>query len=474
MIAYLSASELAALVRRGEVSPVEIVDALLARIHDLNPSLNAYLTLAESEARQAARAAELAVAEGCDLPPLHGVPFSIKDVHFTRGTRTTGGSLVYKDFVPDEDSVVVERLRRAGAILIGKTNTPEFALSSTTENRLGDDCRNPWDLERTAGGSSGGAAAAAAAGLGPLAIGSDRGGSIRIPAGYCGVYGFKPTHGRVPLHAAFAGSAFTHIGPITRTVRDAAVALDVMSGFDRRDPTSLRDLPPGYEAHLEDDLGGVRIAWSSRLGGATVDREVRSIAESACLAFEQLGCVLEEASPDIDDIYIAMPIMMSDEFARSGHLLKEHAEELMPEVRLLLENARTIPGYAYSQAMRALERFRMMMAEFFDRYDLLLTPTNPVPAFPLRQRPQAVDGEPVDAIRNLACLTMPFNLTGQPAATIPCGFTSNGLPVGLQVAAAWGRDDRVIAASAAFERLRPWAGLHPAEAQRQRSHPADH
>ena len=243
MIAYLSASELAALVRRGEVSPVEIVDALLARIHDLNPSLNAYLALAEAEARQAARAAELAVVEGCDLSPLHGVPFSVKDVHFTRGTRTTGGSLVYKDFVPDEDSVVVERLRRAGAILIGKTNTPEFALSSTTENRLGDDCRNPWDLERTAGGSSGGAAAAAAAGLGPLAIGSDRGGSIRIPAGYCGVYGFKPTHGRVPLHAAFAGSAFTHVGPITRTVRDAAVALDVMSGFDRRDPTSLRIFP---------------------------------------------------------------------------------------------------------------------------------------------------------------------------------------------------------------------------------------
>ncbi len=452
---------MAAQVRRGEVSPVEIVDALLARIHDLNPRLNAYLTVAESEARQAARAAELAVAEGCDLPSLHGVPFSIKDVHFTRGTRTTGGSLVYKDFVPDEDSVVVERLRRAGAILIGKTNTPEFALSSTTENRLGEDCRNPWDLTRTAGGSSGGAAAATAAGLGPLAIGSDRGGSIRIPAGYCGVYGFKPTHGRVPLHAAFAGSAFTHIGPITRTVRDAALALDIMSGFDRRDPTSLRDPPPKYEANLEADLGGVRIAWSSRLGGAVVDREVGSIAQSACLALEQLGCVIEDATPDIDDIYVAMPIMMSDEFARSGHLLKEHADELVPEVRLLLENARTIPGYAYSHAMRALERFRMLMAKFFDQYDLLLTPTNPVPAFPLRQRPQAINGQPVDAVRNLACLTMPFNLTGQPAATIPCGFTSNGLPVGLQIAAAWGRDDRVVTASAAFERLRPWAHLHP-------------
>lgn len=461
MISYLSASELAALVRRREVSPVEIVDELLERIRRFNPRLNAFLTVAESAARQAATAAELAVAGGGDLPPLHGVPFSVKDVHFTRGTRTTGGSLVYRDFVPDEDSVVVERLRRAGAILIGKTNTPEFALSSTTENRLGDDCRNPWDPARTAGGSSGGAAASVAAGLGPLAIGSDRGGSIRIPAGFCGVYGFKPTHGRVPLHAAFAGPAFTHIGPITRSVRDAAITLSVISGFDQRDPTSRRECPPDWEGSLRAGVKGLRVAWSSTLGGAVADREVRSLAQSACLVFEQQGCLVEEATPDLDDIYLAMPIMMSDEFARSGHLLEQHAQDLMPEVRLLLEHARTIPGYACSQAMRALERFRMTMTDFFDRYDLLLTPTNPVPAFPLRQRPPEVNGRPVDPVRNLACLTMPFNLTGQPAATVPCGFTSDGLPAGLQIAAPWGRDDLVLAASAAFEERRPWDGLHP-------------
>ncbi len=461
MIAYTSASELAAIIRTKEISPVEIVEALLLRIRNLNPRLNAYLTVAEVEARGCAMAAEKALMHGSELPPLHGVPFCIKDVHFTKGTRTTGGSLVYKDFVPNEDCVVVERLRRAGAILIGKTNTPEFALSSTTENRLGDDCRNPWDLERTSGGSSGGAAAAAAAGLSPLAIGSDRGGSIRIPAGYCGVYGFKPTHGRVPIYAAFAGSPFTNTGPITRSVRDAALALSVISGFDRRDPTSLREPLPDYIGNLGADLKGIRIAWSHSFGGAVVGNEVRRTAESACLSFEPLGCAVEEATPKIDDIYIAMPIMMADQFARSGHLLTDHAQELMPEVRLLLESARGIPGYVYSQALRALEEFRMKMADFFEQYDLLITPTNPVPAFPLRQKPQEIDGIPVDATRNLACLTMPFNLYGGPAATVPCGFSSKGLPVGLQIAAAVGRDDMVIRASAAFERLRPWTSVTP-------------
>lgn len=460
-LVFTPASELAQLIRRKELSPVELVDALLQRISRINPKLSAYLTVAEAEARYSARIAEAAVMQGSELPALHGVPFSVKDLHFTKGTRTTGGSLVYKDFVPNEDAAVVERLRCAGAILLGKTNTPEFGLSSTTQNRLGDDCRNPWNQERTSGGSSGGAAAAAAAGLSPLAIGSDRGGSIRIPAGYCGVYGLKPTHGRVPLYAAFAGPTFTHIGPITRTVRDAALALNVIAGFDPRDPTSLREPPPDFVAALEGNLHRLRIAWCSNLGGAIVDPEVEHIAKSAALTFELLGCAVDEATPMIDDPFIATPIMMADQYAWSGNLLDEHAEDLTPDVKLLLEGARMIPGHVYSQALRALERFRMQMADFFERYDLLLTPTNPVPAFLLRQRPQEIDGKPVDPAGSLACLTMPFNLTGGPAATLPCGFTSQGLPIGLQIAAAWGREDIVIRASAAFEKLKPWHGKTP-------------
>ncbi|MBM4462358.1 MAG: amidase [Chloroflexi bacterium] len=460
-LSFISASELVDLVRRKEISPVEIVDQLLRRISDINPKINAFLTVAEAEARLFAQAAEVAVMQGSELPPLHGVPFSIKDLHFTRGTRTTGGSLVYKDFVPDEDAIVVERLRHAGAILIGKTNTPEFGLSATTENRLGDDCRNPWDPRRTSGGSSGGAAAAAAAGISPIAIGSDRGGSIRIPAGFCGVYGFKPTHGRVPLYAAFAGPAFTHIGPIARTVKDAALTLSAIAGFDRRDPTSLREPPPDFVGALEGNVRGLRMAFCPNLGGATVDAEVKEIVESAAMAFETFGCSVDEVTSPIDDPFIATPIVLADQYAWSGHLLDEHSGELTPEVRQILESARTIPGYVCSRALRKLERFRMEMADFFERYDLLLTPTNPVPAFLLRQRPEKINDQPVNPVWNSACLTTPFNLTGAPAATVPCGFSSEGLPMGLQIAAGWGQDEVVIKASAAFERVRPWANKTP-------------
>ncbi len=461
LLAFRSASELARLIRIKEISPVELVDLFLLRIKAINPKLNAYLTVTETEARDSARKAELAVLQGHELPPLHGVPFSVKDLHFTKGTRTTGGSLVYKDFIPNEDAVVVERLRRAGAILLGKTNAPEFALSPTTENRLGDDCRNPWDQERTCGGSSGGAAASAAAGLGPLAIGDDRGGSIRIPAGYCGVYGFKPTHGRVPIYATFEGPEFNHIGPITRTVRDAALTLDIISGFDPRDPSSIRGSSPDFTAALEGDLKGLRVAWCPEFGNAIAEPEVQSMARSAALSFELLGCTVEEATPAIEDPLFAAPIMLADKYAEIGHLLEEHAEELMPEVRAILESASLIPAYVFSQALRNLEKFRMKMADFFEQYDLLLTPTNPVPAFLLRQNPQEINGKSVDPAGGLIAFTISFDLTGGPAATVPCGFSSLGFPIGLQIAAGWGREDIVLKASAAFERLRPWADKIP-------------
>ena len=460
---FTPASELAQLIKTRKLSPVELVDHILRRISELNPKLNAYLTVAEAEARSAARAAEAAVIRGEELPSLHGVPLSIKDLYFTRGIVTTGGSLVFRDFVPDEDCVAVERLRRAGAIVLGKTNTPEFGLSATTENRLGDHCRNPWHLERTAGGSSGGAAAAVACGLGPLALGSDGGGSIRIPSGFCGVYGLKPTRGWVPRYGGFGGfELFSDIGPIARTVRDAALMLSVMAGYDHRDPTSLRDQPPDFLTAVESELQGLRLAWSPDLGYARVAPEVKSAAESAAHAFASLGCEVEEATPAIDDPFaIFSPIMLADEYAACGHLLREHADKLVPYVKSTLQHGAEITGFHYSQALRALERFRMQMADFFERYDLLLTPANAVPAFPVGHRPRKIDGQEVDTLWGPFPFTSPFNLTGQPAANLPCGFSAEGLPIGLQVIGRWGKETTVLQASAAFERAQPWADRTP-------------
>ncbi|MCH8186905.1 MAG: amidase, partial [Chloroflexi bacterium] len=262
-LAFAPASELRSLIANKQVSPVELTELYFERIDRLDPKLNAYLTLTRDEAMESARAAEQAVVRGDELGPLHGLPISIKDLEMTKGIRTTGGSLAFKDRVPAEDSIVVERVRKAGAVVLGKTNTPEFGLLGETRNRLGDDCRNPWNVERTSGGSSGGAGAAVVSGLCSLATGSDGGGSVRIPASFCGVYGIKPTQGRVPRYsgtsAPIVANQTSQSGPMSRTVEDSALLLQVLAGHDSRDPTSLRDSPPDFVAALDRDIRGLRI-----------------------------------------------------------------------------------------------------------------------------------------------------------------------------------------------------------------------
>jgi Asp-tRNA(Asn)/Glu-tRNA(Gln) amidotransferase A subunit family amidase len=287
-LTFTPAWRLSELVRRHAVSPVEITEHFLRRSEALNPHLNAYLTICADQAMAAAQAAENASNEGRDLGPLHGVPIAIKDLNPTKGIRTTRGSLVYKDWIPDEDDPVVERVRRAGAIIIGKTNTPEFGARGTTENRLGPACRNPWDTTRTAGGSSGGAAAALAAGLCPLATGSDAGGSIRIPGSFCGVYGIRPTQGRVPRLYKVPGGwgALSQNGPMSHSVRDAALLLQVIAGPDPRDPTSLHEPPPDFQAAAASaDVKGLHIVWSPDLGYAITRQSSRAFwrAISNCL-----------------------------------------------------------------------------------------------------------------------------------------------------------------------------------------------
>ncbi|MEE9325299.1 MAG: amidase [Dehalococcoidia bacterium] len=467
-LALTPAYKLAQLIKNKELSPVELVDCFLERISVLNPKLNAFLTVTESEARATAAAAEKALVTQKELPPLHGVPVAIKDLEYTKGIRTTSGSLVYKDFVPDEDSIAVERLRAAGAIILGKTNTPEFGLLGETKNRLGDDCRNPWDTRCTTGGSSGGSAAAIAAGLSPLATGSDSAGSISNPAGFCGVFGIKPTHGRIPLWPPAPDSLLLlDSGPISRTVKDAALMLGIMAGHDSRDPISIREKAPDYLSVVDKPLPKLRMAWSADMGYAKVDSEVRSASEEAARVFETLGCTVEEAAPDIEypfDIYT--PIILADEYVAIGNLLEERPEDLFPESVVEMKPAREVTSVQYVRALNRLWHFQSRMSDFFEKYDILLTPTNVVTAFPVGDAPREIGGQPV---KPHWTTFMPFqvcwNLTGYPAASVPCGFSANGLPIGLFIIGRWGQEDVVLAASAAFEQARPWADKIPQIAQ---------
>src|SRR5712692_8839343 len=297
-LVWRPALELAALIRSKQVSPVELTEAVLARIDALNPRLNAFCLVAHDVARRGAREAEIAVMKGEPLGKVHGVPLSIKDVIFTRGLRTTGGSRLFAEAVPEEDAIAVARLRAAGGVVLGKTTTSEFGHKALTESLLFGVTRNPWNLELTPGGSSGGAAAAVASGLGPIALGTDGGGSIRIPAAFCGVYGFKPSWGRVPQYPSFPGwEHLSVVGPVTRSVRDAGLVLDVIAGEDDRDRHSLPREAGSYVGACDDDIKGLHVAWTPDLGYATVDPAVQALCENAAAEFESLGCHVEVVNP---------------------------------------------------------------------------------------------------------------------------------------------------------------------------------
>ncbi len=465
-LAFTPAWRLRDLILSRRLSPVELTELLLARIESLNPGLNAYLTVVADQALASARQAEASLMQGAQVGPLHGIPISIKDLTLTKGIRTTRGSLIYKDSVPDTDELVVARIRAAGAVILGKTNTPEFGISATTENRLGDACRNPWDLERTSGGSSGGAAAAVAAGLGPLAQGTDAGGSIRIPASLCGVYGIKPTQGRVSrLYQGPGGwGQLAQNGPITRTVRDAALLLQVMAGPDTLDPTCIKEPPPDFSALLGNGVKGLRIGWSPDLGGVPVDPEVRRLTQQAARVFEDMGAYVEDVDIPVDSQQlraIFFSLFLSDFAAAYGDLLATHAGDMSPFLRQMLEEAVQWPASRLARALRQLEWHRARMDEVMQRYHLLLTPTLATPAFPVGQRPEMIDGQQVDPIWGFTPFVFVFNLSGQPAASVPCGFTSQGLSVGLHIVGRKGDEATVLRASAAFEEARPWAGRLP-------------
>lgn len=454
------------MIRRRAVSPVEVVEAVLERIERINPAINAYCTVTAEYAREAARAAEQAVARGAALGPLHGVPYSLKDLTPTRGIRTTMGSKIFEHFVPEEDAILVERLRDAGAILLGKTNTPEFGCKPFTDNRIFGTTRNPWALNRSAGGSSGGAAAAVAAGLGPLAEGSDLAGSIRHPAAWCGVVGFKPSQGRVARYPNAAGwNAMSMNGPITRTVADAALMFSVMAGPDPRDPLALPHTGEAW-ARLADgpEVRGLRAAWTPDLGGAApVDRRVAAVCEAAAKRFEELGAHVEPASPEIGNItepFLALNATLR--IASYGRYLPQWRDQMDPVLvrRLDLGLGLTPADIARGEAERTAYHHRLR--RFFERYDLLLLPTTAVAATPLdAPLPAEISGRRIAQAVDMLLPTFAFNFSAYPAITVPCGLTDEGLPVGLQIAAGWRQDARVLGAAAAFEAASPSADRRP-------------
>jgi aspartyl-tRNA(Asn)/glutamyl-tRNA(Gln) amidotransferase subunit A len=462
-LCWTPATELAALIRKKKVSPVEVVDAVLGRIERVNGTLNAFVTPTADQARRDAKAAERALAKkGAKLGPLHGVPFSVKDLVITKGVRTTFGTPLYRDNVPTEDAPAVERLKAAGAIMLGKTNTPTFGWIGATHNLLFGPTRNPWNLGRTPGGSSGGASAAAAAGLGPLHVGTDGGGSIRIPASFAGIYGFKASFGRVPVYPASGAWSLSHIGPMTRTVADAALMLQVVAGPDERDQTSLPPQRVDYLKALGGGVKGLRVAWSEDLGYAVaVDPEVRDLCARAAKAFRELGCHVETVNPGWPSPQQCWGEIFCGGIATRMAPYLDRKSEIDPGLYAIIEATLKNPPTKYVQAWFDRLAWWEHPRRLFETYDLLLTPTIACPPFAVGlDNPTQIAGTRVEPYAWIP-FTFPFNMTGQPAASVPCGFTKDGLPVGLQIVGRRFDDVTVLRASAAFERARPWAQHRP-------------
>jgi aspartyl-tRNA(Asn)/glutamyl-tRNA(Gln) amidotransferase subunit A len=458
-------------VREKKLSAVEVAEAALQRMDSLDKELHAYCTPTPELALEAARSIDAAIARGQEVGPLAGVPIGIKDLVSTKGIPTVGGSAAYRDFVPEEDDIVVERLKAAGAVILGKTNVPEFGYSGVGHNPVFETTRNPWDLRMTPGGSSAGSGASVAAGISPFAIGSDGGGSIRIPAAHCGLVGFKASMGRVPLYPGCRDERYPgfsswesleHLGPISRTVADSALMLSVIAGPDPRDRHTIPTADVDWTSGLGDGCKGLKIAYSADLGYLAVDPEVRQLVNEAVAVFEnELGCTVEAVDPGWEDPYDAFwgIVALETDLAGMRRLAEQHPHEMTPHLMDFLN--RSWSAEDLTNAVMARKALNNRMWRFMEGYDILITPTLTVPPFPVHmQGPEKIDGRIVPPFQWLS-FAFPMNLTGQPAASLPAGWTADGLPVGLQIVGKHLDDATVLRVAAAFEQARPWAGKWP-------------
>jgi len=460
-LCFTPATELVTMIRAKQLSPVELTRAVLERIERVNPTLNAFCTLTADTALARARDAEAAVMRGGPLGPLHGIPYSIKDLAFTRGVRTMSGSHIFATRVPDVDAPFVRRLAAAGGVMLGKTTSPEFGWKALGDSPLTGITRNPWNTAMTTGGSSAGAAAAAAAGLGPLAHGSDGAGSIRIPSSFCGVYGLKPSYGRVPMWPISNNDYASHNGPMTRTVADAALMLSVMAGPDDWDKSALDAPPADYVGRLRDGVRGLRVAFSPNLDTQRVDPEVATIVAQAARAFQELGAVEDVKCGFADSHRIIRLLWNAHEAGNYARYLPEFRSRMDPGLVASIEDGLRYSVTEYVEARGEKLAYCDSVRPLFETYDLLLTPSVSVTAFEVgRLNPAHWPQHEWDWFP-WAGFSYPFNFTGHPAASIPAGFTAAGMPVGLQIVGRRNADLTVLQASAAFEQARPWAQRRP-------------
>ena len=453
-ICFLTATELSRLMRKRELSAGEVLEAHLAQIDRLNPKVNAIVTLVADRARKQARAADQASVAGNEVGSLHGLPIAHKDLVWTRGIRTTFGSPAYRDFVPTRDALIVERLKQAGAVTMGKTNTPEFGAGSQTFNPVFGETRNPYDASKTCGGSSGGAAVALACGMQPLADGSDTGGSLRNPANFCNVVGLRPSPGRVPVWPSQAGWYTIGVqGPMARTVRDAALMLSAIAGPDRRSPISIAESGSRFAAPLGRDFRGCRIAWSPTLGGLPVDPRVTRVLEGQRRVFESLGCRVEERTPDFKEAEVVFRAWRAWRFELTLSSLKPDQQSQVKEtLQQEIEAAGKLSGIDLSRAELQRTRLYHRVREFMETWEFLLCPVNQVPPFDVKQPYVAeINGVGMNTYIDWMQSCWTISVLGLPAISVPAGFTPEGLPVGIQIVGRHQDDWGVLQLAHAFE-----------------------
>ena len=453
-ICFLTATELTRLIRARKLSAAEVMEAHLAQIERVNPKVNAIVTFLPEQALEQARAADDALARGKAVGPLHGLPVAHKDLTPTKGIRTTLGSLVFKDFIPQEDGLIVERLKNAGAITVGKTNTPEFGAGSQTFNEVFGETLNPYDTSRTCGGSSGGAAVALACGMIPIADGSDMGGSLRNPANFCNVVGFRPSPGRVPTWPGFAAwFTFSVEGPMARTVQDTALMLSTIAGPDPRSPIAISEPGSLFSQPLTRNFKGVRVAWSRDLGCLPVDSRVTEAIDAQRHVFERLGCRIEDCEPDFSDADEIFKIWRAWYFALVlSELLETQRDKLKDTVIWNIEEGVKLSGPQTAEAERKRTELYHRVRIFMENYEFLILPVSQVPPFDVRQRyVKEINGEKMETYIDWMKSCYYITTTGFPAISVPCGFTKDGLPVGVQIVGRHRDDLGVLQLAYAFE-----------------------
>jgi amidase len=463
-LCFATAVELARRIARREVSVTEVVRAHLAQIERVNPAVNAIVTLTAERALADAAARDAALARGERPGSLFGLPVVHKDLVPTRGIRTTYGSPIYRDHVPDEDGLIVERLRAAGAVTLGKSNTPEFGAGSQTFNAVFGRTLNPYDPAKTCGGSSGGAAVALACGMVPIADGSDMGGSLRNPAAFCNVVGLRPAPGRVPVWPSeSAWLPFSVQGPMARTVADVALLLSAIAGPDPRSPIAIREPGERFRAPLDRDFAGVRIAWSADLGGLPIDRRVRETLARQRPTFEALGCVVEDGQPDFADAREIFQVWRAVAFAaKYGPLLARHRHQMKDTVIWNIEQAGTLGARDVGEAETRRTALYHRVRVFMERYEFLVLPATQVPPFDVTEPyVTEIDGVRLPTYIDWMRVCSDITVTGLPAISVPAGFTADGLPVGIQIVGRHQDEWGVLQLAHAFEQATGFGRRRP-------------